>query len=68
MLVLTRGLAQEIQIGDDIRIGVISIRKGTVRLGIEAPPNVAVHRVENPAGPPVAVLASSQFTEDRFEE
>ena len=35
MVVITRGLAEEIMIGENILIGVISIRGETVRLGIE---------------------------------
>lgn len=47
MLVLSRELNEVIMIGDDIRITVIEIRGGrAVRLGIEAPPNVPVHRLE----------------------
>lgn len=46
MLVLSREANQEIMIGDNIRIMVISIRGEKVRLGITAPRDVAVHRHE----------------------
>ncbi len=46
MLVLTRKLNEEIIIGDNIRITVVRIVSGGVRLGIEAPPEVAVMRSE----------------------
>lgn len=46
MLVLTRELDQKIRIGHDITIMVVAIRGNTVKLGIEAPPEVPVHRQE----------------------
>ena len=46
MLTLTRKLGEYIRIGDDIRIVVREVRGQQVRLGIEAPRHVAVHREE----------------------
>ncbi|MCK9468243.1 MAG: carbon storage regulator CsrA [Porticoccaceae bacterium] len=46
MLVLTRQIQETIRIGDDIRITVTGISGGQVRLGIEAPKSVSVHREE----------------------
>lgn len=46
MLVLTRKTNQSIMIGDDIEISVLSVAGDKVRLGIAAPRDVAVHRVE----------------------
>jgi carbon storage regulator len=46
MLVLTRKPNQAIVIGDDIRIVVVSVDRDQVRLGIEAPREVSVHRAE----------------------
>jgi carbon storage regulator len=46
VLVLTRRIQQSIRIGDDITITVIEVRGDQVRLGIEAPRNVPVHRTE----------------------
>ncbi len=46
MLVLTRKVGERINIGDDINVCVIEINKGNVRLGIEAPKNVAIYRHE----------------------
>lgn len=46
MLVLSRERDETIVIGDDIRITVVDIRGGKVRLGIEAPKDVPVHRKE----------------------
>ncbi len=46
MLVLTRKLGENIRIGDSVKITVLEIRSGQVKLGIEAPPEVKVHREE----------------------
>jgi carbon storage regulator len=46
LLVLTRKPNQAIVIGDDIRIVVVSIDRDQVRIGIEAPRDVSVHRAE----------------------
>jgi len=46
MLVLSRHVNQEIMIGDNIRVMVIEIRDGKVRLGITAPRDVPVYRHE----------------------
>lgn len=46
MLVLSRKREESILIGDDIRVMVIEIRGDRVRLGIEAPRSVNVHRQE----------------------
>ena len=46
MLVLARKLDEAIVIGDDITIKIISIDKGVVKLGIEAPKSVSILRSE----------------------
>ena len=46
MLILTRSQGEAICIGDDIRITVLGTNGGQVRLGIDAPQNVEVHREE----------------------
>jgi len=46
MLVLARKLDESIMIGDDIMIKVISIDKGVVKFGIDAPRNVSIMRSE----------------------
>ena len=47
MLVLSRDeVKSQVRIGDNVIAKVISIRGGRVRLGFEAPPEVAIHREE----------------------
>ncbi len=46
MLVLTRKTRESIMIGDDIEVTVLSSDGAKVRLGIQAPSNVPVHRTE----------------------
>ena len=46
MLVLARKLDESIVIGDDIVLKVISIDKGVVKLGIEAPSSISIIRSE----------------------
>ncbi|MCS7022915.1 MAG: carbon storage regulator CsrA [Gemmataceae bacterium] len=46
MLVLTRRQGESIIIGNDVRITVVSLGPGRVKLGIEAPPHVRVDREE----------------------
>lgn len=46
MLVLTRRAKQSVMIGDDVVVTVLEVRGDQVRLGIEAPRSVAVHREE----------------------
>ena len=46
MLVLTRKLGEGITIGPNIRVIVLEMRGGQVRLGVEAPRTIEVHRDE----------------------
>jgi carbon storage regulator len=46
MLVLSRKPGEAIRIGDDIEISVVEVRGDTVRIGINAPRNVPVFRME----------------------
>lgn len=46
MLVLSRKLNQSIMVGDDVRIVVVAVDRDTVKLGIEAPREIPVHRSE----------------------
>ena len=46
MLVLSRRADESLFIGDDIKITVLDIRGGQVRIGITAPDSIKVHREE----------------------
>lgn len=46
MLVLSRYKDESIMIADDVRVTIVEIRGDKVRLGIEAPQEVPVHRQE----------------------
>ena len=46
MLVLSRKAEESMYIGDDIKITVLDIRGGQVRIGITAPRDIRVHREE----------------------
>jgi carbon storage regulator len=46
MLILTRRIGESLQIGDNIKLTVLSIRGNQVQVGVEAPPEVPVHREE----------------------
>lgn len=46
MLVLSRKELESIMIGDDVRVTLVEIRGDKVRIGIEAPTEVPVHREE----------------------
>jgi len=46
MLVLTRKAGEGIIIGDDVKITIIEVKGGGIRIGIDAPRDMKVHRQE----------------------
>ena len=62
MLILTRKRNEAIVIGEKIRVTVLKTQGDTVRLGIEAPPHVTIHRDEVHASI-LAEEAKSQSTD-----
>lgn len=46
MLILARKVGEAIMIADDIKIRVLESKGGLVKLGVEAPDHIAVHREE----------------------
>jgi carbon storage regulator len=48
MLILTRKQGESITIGDDIKVTILDVKGKYVRVGVEAPRDLAVHRQETP--------------------
>ncbi|OGT82362.1 MAG: carbon storage regulator [Gammaproteobacteria bacterium RIFCSPLOWO2_02_FULL_52_10] len=46
MLILTRRVGESLMIGDDVNVTVLGIRGNQVRVGVNAPKDIAVHREE----------------------
>lgn len=46
MLILTRRIGETVMVGDDVTITVLGVKGNQVRLGVNAPKDVAVHREE----------------------
>ena len=46
MLILTRRVGETVVIGDDVTVTVLGVRGNQVRLGVNAPKDIAVHREE----------------------
>ena len=46
MLILTRRVGERLMIGDDISVTVLGVKGNQVRIGVQAPADVGVHREE----------------------
>lgn len=46
MLILSRSIGESVIIGDDVHVTLLSVSGNQVRIGINAPKDVAVHREE----------------------
>lgn len=46
MLILTRRVGESLIIGDDVTVTVLGVKGNQVRVGVNAPKNVSVHREE----------------------
>jgi carbon storage regulator len=46
MLVLTRKEGEQILVGPDVRITIVRIAGNSIRIGIDAPPHLPIHRAE----------------------
>ena len=46
MLILTRRIGETLMVGDEVKVTVLGVKGNQVRLGVDAPRDVAVHREE----------------------
>ena len=46
MLILTRWTGESLMVGDDVTVTVLGVKGNQIRIGIDAPQDVAVHREE----------------------
>jgi carbon storage regulator len=68
VLVLSRRIGESVVIGDDVTVTVLEVRGDVIRIGIDAPRSIAVHRAEllaeladanaGAASPPETAVAS----------
>jgi carbon storage regulator len=64
MLVLTRKVGERIQLGDNITVTLVKINGSVVRIGIDAPPDMAVVREELAQGKKSPAIGVSVATKE----
>jgi carbon storage regulator len=67
MLVLTRRVSESVLIGKDIKITIVRLGSGQVRIGIEAPKQVPVLRAEIKSAPVIVVSSQPKQPESNLE-
>ncbi|WP_163526878.1 carbon storage regulator CsrA [Halobacillus ihumii] len=68
MLVLNRKAGESIRIGDDIELKIVSVEGGQVKLGIDAPKHVEIHRQEVYAAIQEENKEATMFSENLLEQ
>lgn len=68
MLILSRKSDEAILLGDEIRIKVVSIEKGIVKLGIDAPSHISILREELKVAVEDANVKASNKVDDKVME
>jgi len=75
MLILTRRVGETLMIGDEVTVTVLGVKGNQVRIGVNAPKDVAVHREEiyerikrERAGEPIVHPAAQQQQQQQDEE
>jgi carbon storage regulator len=46
MLILTRRVGEKVMVGNDVAVTIVGVKGNQIRIGIDAPKNVAIHRKE----------------------
>ncbi len=67
MLVLNRKAGESIRIGDEIELKIVSVEGGQVKLGIDAPKHVEIHRQEVYAAIQEENKEATMFSENLLE-
>ncbi len=68
MLVLTRKFGESITIGDDIKITILDSKGKNIRIGIEAPRHIAIHRTDIDQSDPEKEQKSNDGSQKKTEE
>lgn len=66
MLILVRRTGESIMIGDAVEVKILGVRSGQVKIGVEAPKDVPVHRQE--VAERIRDEGEDRLSDDEFEQ